>query len=77
MKVRSRGISSEAILRGISKGFAAAGQDGISLVKFLRILWKECELKAVDMQTAALPQPNCTLFLADVDATKVRYSTSN
>jgi hypothetical protein len=34
-------------------------------------------LKAVDMQTAALPQPKCTLYLADAEAAKVLYSTSN
>jgi hypothetical protein len=51
--------------------FAATGQDAVSLVNSLRVLWKECKLKAVDLQITAFPQPKCTLFIADAEANKV------
>jgi hypothetical protein len=73
MKARARDNGAGGSnLRCIPTEFAATGQDAVSLVKSLRILWKECKLNAVDLQITAFPQPKCTLFIADAEANKVR-----
>jgi hypothetical protein len=72
MKVCAHDNSAGGNLRRIPTEFAATGQDAVSLVNSLRILWKECKLKAVDFQITAFPQPKCLLFIADAEAIKVR-----
>lgn len=59
-------------LRGTPIEFAVAGQDAVSLVNSLRVLWKKFKLKAVNTQITAFPRPKCTLFVADAEANKVR-----
>jgi hypothetical protein len=51
--------------------FAMAGRDAFTLVAFLCILWRECKIKASNLQISAFPVPTSIIYIADAAAVKV------